>query len=163
MKKLVLVFCCFFSFFLGTAQQVEPLNFREKSFNFGEIIEDGGNADHEFVFTNTSGRPVSILAVQASCGCTTSGWTKQPIGPGKTGFVKASFDPKGRPGYFNKTLTVTTGLSGGPIILEIKGQVVITKREANAAEYPVKKGNLSFKSGSFNLGKVYNNKESLSK
>src|SRR6478609_4407963 len=100
MRRLIVTLSCCLSFLTLTAQQVEPLIFREKSFNFGQITEDGGNADHEFVFTNTSPRPVSILSVQASCGCTTSGWTKQPIAPGKTGSISASFDPKGRPGYF---------------------------------------------------------------
>lgn len=159
MKRVVILIGFYLSFFVIAAQQVEPLVFREKSFNFGEITEQGGNADHEFVFTNASGRPVSILSVQASCGCTTPDWTKQPVAPGKTGFIKASFDPKGRPGYFNKTLSVTTNLGGNAILLEIKGEVVLAKQEVSAASYPVKKGSLKLKAGSFNVGKVFINKE----
>src|SRR5260221_13930486 len=86
------------------AQLAEPLYFREKIHDFGDIKEEGGPAVFEFTITNRSTRPVSILSVKPSCGCTTPDWTREQIAPGGTGFVKASFDPKGRPGYFNKTL-----------------------------------------------------------
>ena len=69
------------------SQQVEPLIFREKTYDFGEIEEEKGNADHEFIFTNNSGRPVKIISVQASCGCTTPGWSQKPVPQGKTGFI----------------------------------------------------------------------------
>ena len=88
------------------AQVAKPLQFREESFDFGSVKENGGPVMHEFNFTNNSGRHVKVLTVQASCGCTTPAWTKEPIAPGKTGFIQASFNPKGRPGYFNKSLTI---------------------------------------------------------
>src|SRR6188768_72334 len=93
---------------LSFAQQVKSLSFKEESFDFGTITESGGPVIHEFVFTNNSGRPVKILSVQASCGCTTPGWTKEPVATSKSGFVTASYNPQGRPGHFDKTLTVTT-------------------------------------------------------
>ena len=144
------------------AQAVEPLIFREKLYDFGDIAESKGNAAHEFVFSNNSGRPVKILNVSASCGCTTPGWTKDPIASGKTGFIKASFDPKGRPGYFNKTLTVLTDLDPNPMILQIKGQVVTAIAEDDG-EYPVSMGRLKLKSRAFSMGTVYINKEASQK
>ncbi len=144
---------------MSFAQLAEPLFFKEKIHDFGEILEQQGNADYEFVFTNNSGRPVRIISVQASCGCTTPAWTKEAVAPGKTGFIKASYDPKGRPGYFNKSLTVTTDLSGNPVVLQIKGNVVdrlTVKDETLSAA----NGNLKLRSSSFNLGKMYINKES---
>ncbi len=140
------------------AQLADPLFFKEKIHDFGEVLEQQGHADNEFMFTNNSGRSVKIISVQASCGCTTPGWTKEPVAPGKTGFIKASFDPKGRPGYFNKTLTVVTDLSGSPITLQIKGTVVdqLTVKEESLA---ATNGNLKLKNSSFNLGKVFVNKE----
>ncbi len=104
-------------------QQAEPLIFNETTHDFGTIDENAGNAEFEFTFTNNSGRPVTIVSVAASCGCTTPGWSKEPIENGKKGFVKASYNPKGRPGYFNKTLTVNTNLNGPAIVLHIKGNV----------------------------------------
>jgi len=139
-------------------QLAEPLFFKEKIHDFGEILEQQGNADYEFVFANNSGRPVRIISVQASCGCTTPAWTKEPVAPGKTGFIKASYDPKGRPGYFNKSLTVTTDLSGNPVMLQIKGNVV-DRLTATEESLSVVNGNLKLKNNSFNLGRVYVNKE----
>lgn len=139
-------------------QQSKPLQFREETFDFGGVPEEGGPVQHEFVFTNASNRPVKILTVQASCGCTTPAWSKDPVAPGKTGFIQASFNPKGRPGYFSKTLTVTTDLDGNPLLLQIKGQV--NSGSANtAADFQVSNGNWKLKSGSFNLGKVHRKDE----
>jgi hypothetical protein len=153
----VLVFVLWMIGNTATAQQADPLLFREKNYDFGEIDENGGNAEHDFIFTNNSGRAIKILSVQASCGCTTPAWTKETIQPGKTGFVKASFDPRGRPGYFNKTLTVTTDLESGSIALQIKGQVASKKPVVAAIDFPVVKGSLRFKSNAVNFEKVYLN------
>lgn len=142
----------------GRAQLAEPLYFREKIHDFGEVVEGKGSVEYEFTFTNNSGRPVRIINVQASCGCTTPGWTKEAVTPGKTGFIKASFDPKGRPGYFNKSLTVTTDLSGNQIVLQIKGNVV-DKLSPAADLLPVINGSLRMKATSINVGKVFINKE----
>ena len=139
-------------------QQAEPLIFLEKAHDFGDILEANGSADVEFVFTNNSGRPVKILSVQASCGCTTPGWSKNTVPYGKTGFIKASFDPKGRPGYFNKSLTVISDLDPIPIVLQIKGQVV-TSQPPGANDFMVASGNLRLKTKSFNMGTIYINKE----
>jgi hypothetical protein len=141
------------------AQQAKPSMFREESFDFGTISEEGGPAAHEFVFTNTTTRPVKILTVQASCGCTTPAWSKDPIAPSKTGFVQASFNPKGRPGTFNKTLTVTTDLDASPIILVIKGQVESVGKAPIESDYQIANGNMKLRTGSFNLGKVYTKDE----
>lgn len=142
-------------------QLAEPLFFKEKTHDFGEVLEQQGHADYDFIFTNNSGRPVRIISVQASCGCTTPGWTKEAVAPGKTGFIKASFDPKGRPGYFNKSLMVMTDLSGNPITLQIKGTVV-DKLTVRDELLTASNGNLKLKNNSFSLGKVFINKEATS-
>lgn len=135
------------------AQQPKALQFKEESFDFGIVAEEGGPVTHEFVFTNSSNRPIKILTVQASCGCTTPDWTKEIVQPGKTGFIQASYNPKGRPGYFNKSLTVTTDLEPNPIMLQIKGQVS-TDAKPNESDFGIVNGNLRLKSSSFNMGKV---------
>lgn len=146
---------------IAFGQLSEPIFFREKSFDFGEVREEEGVVMHEFQFTNLSGREIKIVSVQASCGCTTSGWTKDPIGNGETGYVRANFDPKGRPGYFSKTLTVVTDLDGTPIVLLIKGNVS-TGSNNDPEQWPAAYGNLRLRTNSFNLGKQYINKEPAS-
>lgn len=158
MRAIGVLLICVLGVSRVVGQLAEPLLFTEKIHDFGEIVEQQGNADYEFVFTNNSGRPVRIISVQASCGCTTPGWTKEAVAPGKTGFIKASFDPKGRPGYFNKSLTVTTDLSGTPIMLQIKGSVV-DKVTVKDESLTASNGSLKLKNSSFNMGKVFVNKE----
>lgn len=140
----------------GFCQVKESVSFQEKVHDFGEVVETAGAVEYEFVFTNVGNRPVKILSVQASCGCTTPGWSKELIEIGKTGFVKASFDPKGRPGYFNKSLSVTTDIDKAPIVLQIKGSVV--DKLSSVENMLVASGNLRLRSSSFNLGKLYINK-----
>jgi hypothetical protein len=138
----------------STAQQARQLNFREEVYDFGTVAELKGPVTHEFVFTNNSPRPVKILKVQASCGCTTPGWSKDVVAPGKDGFIQASYDPRGRPGFFTKSLTVTTDLEANPVILQIKGQVTNEEKPA-ASDYEVSNGSLKMKVSSFNMGRIY--------
>ena len=137
----------------------EPIYWREKIHDFGDIKEEDGPAIVEFSITNRAARPISILSVKPSCGCTTPDWTKEPIAAGGTGFVKASFDPRGRPGYFNKTLSVTTDWDGNPIVLQIKGNVVNPARANDPATFSVVSGGLHLRSNAFNLDKVFINRE----
>lgn len=140
--------------FQGLSQQAKQLQFKEETYDFGTIEEDKGQITHEFTFTNNSQRPVKILTVQASCGCTTPGWSKEPVAPGKSGYIQASYNPKGRPGFFNKSLTVTTDLEASPVILYIKGQVS-TEDKPKESDFSVANGALRFKVSSFNMGKVH--------
>jgi hypothetical protein len=162
-KKLVNII--FFLFFIGSAQaqQSKAIQFREEAFDFGNVNEEGGAAEHEFVFTNASGRAIKILSVQASCGCTTPDWSREPIAPGKTGYIQASFNPKGRPGYFNKTLNVTTDLDATPITLQIKGQVISGENKPAETEFQSANGNLKFKTASLNMGKIYLKDEAVNR
>ncbi|MCA6366548.1 MAG: DUF1573 domain-containing protein [Cytophagales bacterium] len=158
-RVLFLQVCIFVCYQVGICQVAEPLFFQDKSHDFGDVVEQNGPVMNEFIFFNKSTQPITILSVQPSCGCTTPGWTKEPIAPGKSGLIKASFDPKGRPGYFNKSLTVTTDFEGTAIILQIKGNVIDKKAETGPYDLVVEKGNLRFRNTSFNVGKVFLNKE----
>lgn len=144
------------------AQIAEPLIFKEKIHDFGEIVESAGSVEYEFTFTNSSARAIKIISVQASCGCTTPGWSTTPVAPGEKGFIKASFDPKSRPGYFNKTLTVTTDSDRNPIVLQIKGSVV-DRKSIVSESLSASNGNLRLAANSFNMGKIFINKPASSK
>lgn len=98
----------------------ENLSFKEDVHDFGSVVE-GENADFDFVFTNTGKEPIIIERAQPSCGCTASEWTKEPILPGKTGFVRASYHTQGRPGPFTKNVTVLS--NAGAKVLTFKGEV----------------------------------------
>lgn len=101
------------------------------NFDFGKI-EQGKPQSHVFNFKNNGSEPIVITNAQASCGCTTPEWTKEPIAPGKSGFIKATYNA-GSVGAFNKTVTVTANVPNSPVILTIKGEV-LTKPAAPTVE-----------------------------
>lgn len=96
-------------------------NFDAQNFDFGKI-KQGSPVTHEFKFTNTGKVPMIITNVQASCGCTTPDWSKEPIAPGSKGFIKATYNAASA-GAFNKAVTVTANIPNGSVQLFIKGEV----------------------------------------
>ena len=142
---------------LAVGQTIEELKFNEQNHDFGAIKEVDGPAEFQFDFTNTSPEPLMITNVRASCGCTTPAWTKEPVMPGSTGFIKAVYDPRNRPGPFHKTLTVTTNGKQNTIILRIQGKVEPKPRTIED-DFPTVIGALRVKYRSFNLGKVFDNR-----
>lgn len=118
------VFFFLIALLAATAVQAQGvLKFEQELHDFGNVPE-GTMATHEFRFRNVGNQPVIIANVQASCGCTTPDWTKTPVLPGKTGIVKAVYSSAGRPGIFNKTVTVTSNAATPSTVLTIKGNVL---------------------------------------
>ncbi|SDM12076.1 Protein of unknown function [Catalinimonas alkaloidigena] len=127
------------------------LTFKSEEYNFGQVKE-GDLADHEFVFTNTGNQPIVISSVRASCGCTTPYWTKDPILPGKEGKIKASYNSKGRPGNFMKTITVTSNASEPNKVLRIQGSVV--DHPAYTPEQLAQSPTITVEAATLHLGKL---------
>jgi len=151
----------FFGFVLlnaAQAQRKESLTFVDKTYEFGNVPEEAGSVTHTFDFVNSIDRPVKILSVKTSCGCTTPGWSKEVITPGKKGYVTVKFDPKARPGFFNKTLTITTDFDTEPISLNIKGTVVL---KGDDTAFRETNGNWHLVSSALNMGKVWTKDEFL--
>lgn len=95
--------------------------FDKSSHDFGKLKQSDQPSIYKFQYTNNSDEPLIISGTRASCGCTVAEYSKEPILPGKKGFIKVSYNTKNRPGTFNKNITVTTNL--GTKILTIKGVV----------------------------------------
>jgi hypothetical protein len=58
-----------------------------------------------------------------SCGCTNLTYGKDPILPGKSTTISATYNAAAA-GPFVKTITVVTNASEQPVVLQIKGKVV---------------------------------------
>lgn len=131
--------------FLTAGLSGQSIRFEKTTHNYGTIKEEAGKVKCEFKFTNVGDQNLKIKNVRPSCGCTASDWTKTEVKPGESGFVSAIYHTKGRPGPFNKAITVTTNDPKQPnTILFIKGKV--TPREKTKADfYPRKMGNLRMK------------------
>lgn len=80
-----------------------------------------------FTFTNTGNAPLVISQVKGSCECTKAEFIPTPVPPGKTGWVKAIYDSS-KLGEFNRNVTVTSNIDGGPVNLNIKGEVLNKKK-----------------------------------
>lgn len=137
---------------LATMAQAK-LEFKDTRHDFGAIKEDGGKVTYVFGFKNTGNEDLEIDKVKTPCGCTSPKWTKSIIPPGKGGYVEATFDPLHRPGVFNKVLTVVTNAEPKNYYLTIMGDV-LPRKKTIVDRFPMKKGNLRFKTPQLYFGKV---------
>ncbi|WP_125723242.1 DUF1573 domain-containing protein [Flavobacterium ustbae] len=76
-----------------------------------------------YEFKNTGKTAVVIKNVQGSCGCTATDYTKEPVQPGKSAKVTATYNAANK-GAFTKTVTVTTSAETTPKVLTLKGTVI---------------------------------------
>lgn len=154
MKQLTIVLLLFTLLPWGSAQTASPaLKFNEKIHDFGDIKEDGGPVAYTFEFTNTGQQPVVIHNVRASCGCTTPEWTRQPVLSGQKGMVKATFDPRNRPGNFNKSITISSNAANSTEVLRIVGNVLPRKKTIEDI-YPRQMGDIRLKSSHLSFTRV---------
>jgi len=144
MKKYSLLFICLVFSLVGMSQKA-VLVFDVKAHEFGKINEEDGKVTHVFNFTNKGNSPLVVSRVQASCGCTTPTWTKEPIEPGKRGSITVTFNPSGRPGSFSKSITVYSNATDEQEVLTIHGEVM-PKASGENATFPVLMGMLRLKS-----------------
>lgn len=91
--------------------------------DFGDVSVTDGPLTCTYSLTNTGKEPIAIFEVVTSCGCTNVVWTKEPIQPGKTGTVKATYKNEDGPMPFDKTLTVYISGVKRPVILRMRGVV----------------------------------------
>ncbi|MEN8122602.1 MAG: DUF1573 domain-containing protein [Bacteroidota bacterium] len=135
--------------------QGPKINFEKTTHTYGKIKEEGGLATYKFKFKNTGKQPVIITRVQSSCGCTTPEWTRSPVKPGAIGFVSTQFDPRNRPGSFNKHVLVYNTATKEPVKLIVKGEV-IPKQKTLADLYRFQMGNIRMKTNHVAFAKLNN-------
>src|SRR5512145_3056739 len=111
------------------------ITFIEKEHNFGTIKEDDGISSHDFQFKNEGKTPLLINEVKASCGCTVPEWPREPILPGKSGFIKVNFDPKKQSGAFSKTVQVLSNASAPQVAILVRGVVIPVATDADIYKY----------------------------
>lgn len=134
LKQILSVFTLLL--FFTTLTHAQPkISFNEKVHDFGTIMWNSP-VTAEFKVINDGNKPLVITKVTTSCGCTVAGWTKEPIMPGTSGFVKSTFDAKAI-GRFHKTVGVYCNASNTPIYLTIKGTVSTEVKNYDAFPYQI--------------------------
>ena len=106
--------------------------------DFGDVSVTDGPLTCTYTLTNTGQEPIAIFEVVTSCGCTNVVWTKEPIQPGKTGTVSATYKNEDGPMPFDKTLTVYISGIKRPVILRLRG-VVHEKKKTLSELYGAQK------------------------
>jgi hypothetical protein len=106
MKKMIVLAAMLIS--LTAMAQTPVITFNETTHDFGKINEADGRVTTIFQFKNDGMIPLVLSNVRASCGCNTPKWTHDPIAPGATGEITVTYNPSGRPGRFQKTITITS-------------------------------------------------------
>lgn len=94
--------------------------------DFGEI-EQGIPKEAQFTLTNTGKEPLLISQAKAGCGCTNLKYSQEPILPGKSTIIAATYNAAAM-GQFSKSITVTTNADPNPVMLMIKGTVIAKKQ-----------------------------------
>ena len=97
------------------------ISFEKEVHDYG-VMEQNGNGQCEFVFTNTGTEPLLITNARGSCGCTVPEWPREPIAPGASSSIKVKYDTK-RIGLINKSVTITSNGETSTKIIRIKGEV----------------------------------------
>ena len=152
MKKIFASLCMALAAVAMMAQQ-PIITFEKTEHDFGKINEADGRVSVVFKFKNEGMAPLVLSNVRASCGCTTPTWTKEPVEPGQTGSITVTYNPNGRPGRFQKTVTITSNASEATKKVYIKGEV-IPKPAKPENKYTVSAGPLSLKNRILDLGTI---------
>lgn len=129
------------------------ITFTKTEHDFGKINEADGRVSTVFEFKNEGMAPLILSNVRASCGCTTPTWTKEPIEPGQTGSITVTYNPNGRPGRFQKTVTITSNATEPTKRVYIKGEV-IPKQAKPENQFKTSVGELSMKTLALDLGTI---------
>lgn len=103
-----------------TATAPEVLDVKETEYDFGKIPQ-GKPVYHFFEIVNKGTTPLKLDNVQASCGCTTPEWDKEPIPAGGKSRIRVGYNAASE-GHFEKYITVQYNGSGTKQI-KIKGDV----------------------------------------
>ena len=133
MRTLIIVIQLIFCALPTFAQN--KLIFEPSVHNFGEIQEVDGNVSHIFKGVNHSSKPILIVEVTATCGCTVPKFSQKPILPGAIFEINVTFSPINRPGTFQKNLYVISSDYKKIATLTIKG-VVIPRTKTIDELYP---------------------------
>lgn len=145
LKKSALLLLAGSAFFVGCAERMAddaaissmPVNNTQASRPAGELpgvtfaqeevdlgrIPQGKPVTHTFTFSNSGKSNLVIQSVEPSCGCTAADFSRDPLAPGESGFVKAVFNAA-EVGVFNKSITFRSNASPATRILVLKGEVV---------------------------------------
>lgn len=158
-SALLIVWCCLAAW--NVTGQTAQITFKETTHDFGSFAEDMEKVTCEFEFTNTGNAPLVIMSASASCGCTRPEYPTEPIAPNGTGKISVTYNAKGRPGAFQKSVYIYANTTPEKSTLIIKGNVIPTK--STNTEFPLNMGDLRLKATHIPFFDVYTGNDKTEK
>ena len=96
--------------------------------DFGTIRE-GDSIRFIYKFSNTGDKPLLLMNVRTSCGCTAARFPQNALFPGEKGEILIVFNSNGHPGPVMKSVTVVSNTSNNAQhIMVFKGNVLPKKQ-----------------------------------
>ena len=135
-------------------QVVEVVEFDKTVHDFGDISVNDGPQTCTFTVKNIGKEPIAIYEVVTSCGCTDASWTREPLQPGKTGTISATYKNEDGPVPFDKTLTVYIAGVSKPVILRLRGMVHEKKKSVAELYGAEKLGTMGLKSLNYKVQNI---------
>ncbi|MFY8020646.1 MAG: DUF1573 domain-containing protein [Bacteroidia bacterium] len=169
MKKIIVLYLFSLLSFVAFAQKKKVVEkkpavpvypeiiFNHMKHDFGNINERGGRVFHFFEFTNTGKVPLKIENVITGCGCTSTEWPREEIPAGAKGVIKATYDPLGRQGPFDKEIVLETNAMPRARVIRITGYVIPNKNDLGEM-YKYQYGNIAVNTNTLNFNKVLDSK-----
>ena len=135
---MALAFCATLLYILPLASQPRMV-FDNDIMNMGEVMFRHPRAI-SFNVRNAGSQPLTITAVNPSCGCTKVTWPQTPIQPNESAQITAEYDAR-LLGTFQKELEVYSNASDEPVYLTLQGRVVTTMTDYSGS-FPYDLGNV---------------------
>ena len=109
----------------GQADQksLPVMDFDKTNHDFGEI-KAGEKVSYSFRFVNRGRRDLVIQNASGSCGCTVPDFPKEPIPPGREGFIRVLFNSEGKNGVQEKQVTVLANTLPNTNEIRIKASII---------------------------------------
>lgn len=99
------------------------ITFAKRVHDFG-VIADAQDYSTTFRFTNTGTGTLVIAEVKATCGCTVPTLAKTRYAPGESATLNVTFNPSGKAGKQNKTISVVSNAPSQTVVkLAIRADV----------------------------------------
>ncbi|MBV6441437.1 MAG: DUF1573 domain-containing protein [Haliscomenobacteraceae bacterium CHB4] len=118
MKKIICFVSCAIALMIGTTLLGQTLKAVDDTQNAGKVewfnrsentgkVPFGTPVTREFRMKNISRENLLLLQVRTTCHCVSLEWSREPIPPGETGVIRATYDAQ-REGDFYKVIAVNT-------------------------------------------------------
>ena len=114
------------------------MEFDKTVHDFG-TLKQGDRVETVFKFKNTGDKPLVIVGIKGSCGCTVpNDWPRQAIVPGEEGQFSVKFNSSNKKNQVNLTITIDANTETGKEQVQIKAIVEVPDAANISVKNPTK-------------------------